>query len=408
MNSWRMLPGEAWRAMVVNPLRTGLTVLGIVIGVAAVVLMLAVGEGARLTVSQSIASMGSDLFIVLSGASTSGGLRFGSGSSPTLTLSDSAALARLPTVKSVAPVSSSTAQLAYGAANWSTVVYGTTPEYLEVRDWGLESGQSFTAVDQRRAARVVLLGQTVARNLFGGEEPVGRTIRIKNQPFQVVGLVEAKGQSLDGRDQDDSAFIPVSTAHSKLFGNPFPGTVRFIMVRARSAAEMGEAEEDITQLLRTRHRIAEKAENDFTVRNLSAAAQTAAATARVLSLMLGAIASISLLVGGIGIMNIMLVSVTERTREIGIRMAIGARRRDILRQFLLEAIGVCTLGGLVGVVLGVGGAWLLAQLAGMDAVVSAAAVALAFLFSAATGVFFGYYPARKAARMRPVEALRYE
>ena len=191
MNSWRMLPGEAWRAMVVNPLRTGLTVLGIVIGVAAVVLMLAVGEGARLTVSQSIASMGSDLFIVLSGASTSGGLRFGSGSSPTLTLSDSAALARLPTVKSVAPVSSSTAQLAYGAANWSTVVYGTTPEYLEVRDWGLESGQSFTAVDQRRAARVVLLGQTVARNLFGGEEPVGRTIRIKNQPFQVVGLVEA-------------------------------------------------------------------------------------------------------------------------------------------------------------------------------------------------------------------------
>ncbi len=278
MNSWRMLPGEAWRAMVVNPLRTGLTVLGIVIGVAAVVLMLAVGEGARLTVSQSIASMGSDLFIVLSGASTSGGLRFGSGSSPTLTLSDSAALARLPTVKSVAPVSSSTAQLAYGAANWSTVVYGTTPEYLEVRDWGLESGQSFTAVDQRRAARVVLLGQTVARNLFGGEAPVGRTIRIKNQPFQVVGLLEAKGQSLDGRDQDDSAFIPVSTAHSKLFGNPFPGTVRFIMVRARSAAEMGEAEEDITQLLRTRHRIAEKAENDFTVRNLSAAAQTACPT----------------------------------------------------------------------------------------------------------------------------------
>jgi putative ABC transport system permease protein len=394
--------------MAINPLRTGLTVLGIVIGVAAVVLMLAVGEGARQTVNQSIASMGSDLFIILSGASTSGGLRFGSGSVPTLTLGDAEAMERLPSLKAVAPVYSSNAQLAYGPSNWSTVVYGTTPEYLLVRSWHLEAGQAFGASEVRGAARVVLLGQTVARNLFGSENPVGRTLRIKSQPFLVVGLLEAKGQSLDGRDQDDTALVPVTTAQTKLFGNPFPGTVRFIMAQAGSAESMEEAEEDITQLLRARHRIAERAESDFTVRNLSATAQTAATAARALSVMLGAIASISLLVGGIGIMNIMLVSVTERTREIGIRMAIGARRRDILGQFLLEATVVCTLGGLAGVLLGVGGAWLLADLAGMDAVVSGSAVALAFLFSAATGVFFGYYPARKAALMRPVEALRYE
>jgi len=405
---WRALPGEAWRAMAINPLRTGLTVLGIVIGVAAVVLMLAVGEGARNTVNQSIASMGSDLFIILPGASTSGGLRMGAGSVPTLTLTDTEAIGRLPTLKAVAPVYTSNAQLGYGPSNWSTVVYGTTPEYLGVRDWQLASGQPFTAADVRRAARVVLIGQTVASNLFGAEDPVGKTLRIKNVPFLVVGLLETKGQSLDGRDQDDTAIIPVKTAQTKLFGNPFPGTVRFIMAQARSAAEMDVAEEDITQLLRVRHRIAERAENDFTVRNLSATAQTAAIAARALSLMLGAIASISLLVGGIGIMNIMLVSVTERTREIGIRLAIGARRRDILGQFLLEATVVCALGGLAGVLLGVGGAWLVADLAGMDAVVSGRAVALAFLFSAATGVFFGYYPARKAALMRPVEALRYE
>ena len=405
---WRALPGEAWRAMAINPLRTGLTVLGIVIGVAAVVLMLAVGEGARNTVNQSIASMGSDLFIILPGASTSGGLRMGAGSVPTLTLTDTEAIGRLPTLKAVAPVYTSNAQLGYGSSNWSTVVYGTTPEYLGVRDWQLASGQPFTAADVRRAARVVLIGQTVASNLFGTEDPVGKTLRIKNVPFLVVGLLETKGQSLDGRDQDDIAVIPVKTAQTKLFGNPFPGTVRFIMAQARSAAEMDVAEEDITQLLRVRHRIAERAENDFTVRNLSATAQTAAIAARALSLMLGAIASISLLVGGIGIMNIMLVSVTERTREIGIRLAIGARRRDILGQFLLEATVVCALGGLAGVLLGVGGAWLVADMAGMDAVVSGRAVALAFLFSAATGVFFGYYPARKAALMRPVEALRYE
>jgi putative ABC transport system permease protein len=327
---------------------------------------------------------------------------------PTLTLGDAEAMERLPSLKAVAPVYSSNAQLAYGPSNWSTVVYGTTPEYLLVRSWHLEAGQAFGASEVRGAARVVLLGQTVARNLFGSENPVGRTLRIKSQPFLVVGLLEAKGQSLDGRDQDDTALVPVTTAQTKLFGNPFPGTVRFIMAQAGSAESMEEAEEDITQLLRARHRIAERAESDFTVRNLSATAQTAATAARALSVMLGAIASISLLVGGIGIMNIMLVSVTERTREIGIRMAIGARRRDILGQFLLEATVVCTLGGLAGVLLGVGGAWLLADLAGMDAVVSGSAVALAFLFSAATGVFFGYYPARKAALMRPVEALRYE
>jgi putative ABC transport system permease protein len=394
--------------MALNRLRTGLTVLGIVIGVGAVVMMLGVGEGARQTVSQSISSMGSHLFIVLSGASTSGGLRTGSGTVPTLTLGDAEALARLPTLGAVAPVLPNTAQLVSGSANWSTVVYGTTPEYLAVRDWSLASGPGFGAADVRSAARVAVLGQTTSTNLFGEEDPVGRTVRIKNMPFRVVGLLERKGQSLDGRDQDDIALVPVSSAQSKLFGNPFPGTVRFFMVEARSGDEMAEAEEDITQLLRSRHRIPEKGENDFTVRNLAATAQAAAVSARALSLMLGAIASISLLVGGIGIMNIMLVSVTERTREIGVRMAVGARRRDILQQFLLEAVIICTVGGLAGVLLGVGGAWLVAQLAGMDVVVRVEAMLLAFGFAAATGIFFGYYPARRAAHLRPVEALRYE
>jgi putative ABC transport system permease protein len=394
------LPAEAWRAMGLNRLRTGLTMLGMVIGVGAVVLMLAVGDGARYTVNEQIRAMGSNLFIILSGASTSSGVRMGSGSKPTITISDAEALAKLPTLDGVAPVQSETAQLAYGASNWSAQVYGVTPEYLRVRDWAIESGVGISDTDVRSAARVV--------ELFGVEDPVGKTVRIKSLPFTVIGVAAEKGQSLSGRDQDDIAFVPLTTAQSKLFGVPFPGTVRFMMVRAKSNELMDEAEADIKQSLRQRHRLAERDEDDFTVRNLSSTAETAATTARILTVMLGTIASISLLVGGIGIMNIMLVSVTERTREIGIRMAVGARRRDILLQFLLEAILICTIGGLTGVLLGIGGAWLVSDLAGMAVVVSGAAILLAFAFSAATGIFFGYYPAHKAARLQPVEALRYE
>ena len=402
------IPAEALRAMSLNGLRTILTMLGMIIGVAAVVLMLAIGQGAQHTVNQSIASMGSNLFIILSGASTSGGLRMGAGSVPTLTFADAQALAKIPTLKAVAPVYPGTAQLAYGANNWSTAVSGTTPEFMEVRNWTLESGHPFEDSDVRGATRVVVLGKTVAQSLFGDEDPTGKTIRIKNLPFLVIGMLAPKGQSLDGRDQDDIAIVPVTTAQRKLFGNQFPGTVRYISVQAKSAEVMEEAEREMIQVLRQRHRLAEDAENDFMLRNLTAVAQSAAGSAQAMSFMLGAIASISLLVGGIGIMNIMLVSVTERTREIGIRMAIGARRRDILLQFLLEALMICIAGGLAGVLLGVGGAWAVASFADMAVVVSTSSILLSFAFAAATGVFFGFYPARRAAGLKPVEALRYE
>ncbi|TCS73084.1 putative ABC transport system permease protein [Sulfuritortus calidifontis] len=402
------LLAESLRAMAMNRLRTALAMLGMVIGVAAVVLMLAVGRGAQLAVEQSIASMGSNLFIVLSGASTSGGLRTGAGTIPTLTLNDAEAIAQLPSVKAAAPVFQGSAQMVYGANNWSTVVYGSTPAFFEVRGWSFAAGHGFDHSDVRGATRVVVLGKTVAQNLFGDEDPVGKMVRIRNSPYRVVGLLEAKGQSLDGRDQDDTAMVPVTTAQRKLFGNPFPGTVRFISVQAVSSQMMEEAEREMTQLLRQRHRLGERAENDFTIRNLTASAEAEAASAKAMSFMLGAIASISLLVGGIGIMNIMLVSVTERTREIGIRMAVGARRRDILVQFLLEAVIICVAGGLIGVLLGVGGAWLMSATAGMTVVVTLGSILLAFAFAAGIGIFFGFYPARRGAGLSPVEALRYE
>ncbi len=400
--------GEAWVAMGANRLRTFLTMLGMVIGVSAVILMLAVGQGAQKQVQDSIASMGSNLFVVLSGSVTSGGVRMGGGATPTLTLADAQALEELPGITAVAPSSPGTAQLVYGPNNWSTQVIGTSPSYLTVRDWTLSAGFPFTDSDVRSATRVALIGQTVAQNLFGEDDPVGKNMRIRGSPYVVLGVLAPKGQSLDGRDQDDTVLIPVTTAQRKLFGGQFIGTVRFMTVQAESAEAMPALEKSMTELLRQRHRIREGADPDFMVRNLTAVAATAAATAQVMSLMLGAIASISLLVGGIGIMNIMLVSVTERTREIGIRMAIGARQRDILIQFLLEAIIISVVGCFVGVVLGVGGAMLVQQLANMTVVVTASSVMLAFAVAATVGVFFGYYPARKAAGMRPIDALRYQ
>ena len=407
MNPFSTL-GEAWRALGANRMRTALTMLGMIIGVAAVVLMLAIGEGARQNVNRSVQSMGSNLFVVMSGSTSTGGLRGGSGSAPTVTLKDAEAIGKLPSVAASAPVSTSNTQVVFRANNWSTQIAGVTPEYFSARSWVMEQGDALSETDVRNAARNAIVGQTVIKNLFGDDNPVGKTIRIKNLPFLVTGTLEPKGQSLDGRDQDDTVLVPITTAQSKLFGNPYPGTVRFISVQAKSADGMDEAEEDMKQLLRQRHRIQPGAEDDFSVRNLAAAAQTASAAAQALSMMLGAIGSISLLVGGIGIMNIMLVSVTERTREIGVRMAIGARRRDILLQFLLEAVIMSIIGGLIGVALGVWGAYGAAMGLGMEVELSGRAMLLAFGVAAATGIFFGFYPARRAASLRPVEALHYE
>ncbi len=399
---------EALRALRQNRLRTGLTMLGMIIGVAAVVLMLSIGQGARTKINETIAAMGSNLFIVVPGATSSGGFSFGSGSVRTLTINDSHAIADLPSVGATSPVVTGTVQLNYAAKNWSTIITGTTPNYFTVGNWKMESGAVFTESDLRSAARVVILGSVTAKNLFGDEDPIGKTIRITNRPFQVVGVLMAKGQSLTGRDQDDTVIIPITTSERQITGSQFPGSIRYMLVQGKSASDMDIAEIEITQLLRQRHRIAKGKENDFTVRNLTAIADVATDAAKVMSIVLGAIASVSLLVGGIGIMNIMLVSVTERTREIGIRMAIGANQRAILTQFLLEAIMICVMGGLIGLLLGIGGAWLVSRFADMLIVITLGMVGLAFLFASAVGIFFGFYPAKKAASLKPVDALRYE
>ncbi len=400
--------GEAWQAMGANRLRTFLTMLGMVIGVGSVVLMMAVGQGAEESVKQSINAMGSNLFIVLSGSSTSGGARSGSGNASTLTVNDANAIGELDGVGNVAPISMGNAQVVFGGNNWSTSIMGTTATYLDIRAWDLDDGYVFSDSDMRSATRVALIGKTVVENIFGDINPIGKTIRIKQNPFVVLGVLKDKGQSLDGRDQDDTIIIPLTTAQRKILGNQFAGSVRQIMVQAVSPEAMTMVEQNINGLLKQRHNIREGADNDFNVRNLTAVANSAAETTRTMSLLLGAIASVSLLVGGIGIMNIMLVSVTERTREIGIRMAIGAREGDILLQFLLEAIVISVIGCLIGLFIGITGAMLVNKLTQAAVVISGYSVMIAFAVAASVGIFFGFYPARKAARMNPIEALRYQ
>ena len=400
--------GEAWRAMGANRMRTFLTMLGMVIGVGSVVLMMAVGQGAQESVKQSINAMGSNLFIVLSGSSTSGGARSGSGNTSTLTVADANAIAELDGVSNVAPISMGNAQVVYGNTNWSTSIIGTTPSYLDIRVWELADGYVFSKSDMRSATRVALVGKTVVDNIFGDTDPIGKTIRIKQNPFVVLGVLKRKGQSLDGRDQDDTIIMPLTTAQRKILGNQFVGSVRQVMVQANTPELMPMVEQNINSLLKQRHSIREGADNDFNVRNLTAVANSAAETTRTMSLLLGAIASVSLLVGGIGIMNIMLVSVTERTREIGIRMAIGARERDILLQFLLEAIVISVIGCFIGLILGISSAVLVNIITQAAVVISGYSVMIAFAVAASVGIFFGYYPARKAARMNPIEALRFQ
>jgi len=399
----------ALRALLVNKMRSSLTMLGIIIGVSAVIAMIAVGSGAKARIAEQIASMGSNLLIVLSGSSTSGGLRSGTGTVPTLTVDDAKAiLIEIPAVKYVAPSIGGVAQVVFGNQNWSTIVNGTTPEVLEIRDWPLVSGRPFTQQDVDGATKVCLLGQTVVDNLFGGIDPIGQIVRIKKVPFTVIGVLAPKGQSTWGQDQDDTIFVPLTTAQKRLFGMQFPGMVRLIAVQAREPELMKDVENQINDLLRQRHRIQPKQDNDFSVRNLTEIMATAEQSADVMSYLLGAIASISLIVGGIGIMNIMLVSVTERTREIGIRIAVGAKGRDILLQFLIESLVLSLIGGTVGIGIGVVGTLILSSFTQWPTLFSINAILLAFLFSGSVGVFFGFYPARKASMLNPIEALRYE
>jgi putative ABC transport system permease protein len=399
----------AFKALGRNKMRSGLTMLGIIIGVGAVIAMIAIGSGAKARIQEQIASMGSNLLIILSGSATSGGFRWGSGSVPTLTVEDAKAIANeLSAVKYAAPVQQGITQVVFGNQNWSTVTFGTTPEALLIRDWFTVRGRSLTQADVDGAAKVCLLGQTVVENLFGEMDPVGQVVRIKKFPFTVVGVLADKGQTTWGQDQDDVVYVPLTTGQRLLFGQQFPGMVRSISVQATGPDTMKAAEEQITQLLRQRHRLRANQDNDFFVRNLTEAFSTAEESARVMSILLGAIASISLLVGGIGIMNIMLVSVTERTREIGIRMAVGARGRDILWQFLVEALVLSLLGGVIGIILGVGASQIISDIFKWPTLISIQALLLSFSFSGGVGIFFGFYPARKAAQMDPIEALRYE
>lgn len=399
----------SFKALKRNKMRSALTMLGIIIGVGAVIAMIAVGAGAREKIASQISSMGSNLIMVLPGATTAGGVRMGSGTQPTLTLNDAEAIQKeCPAVSEVAPILNGVAQVVHGSQNWATGVIGTTPGMLTVREWPLDSGRPFTQQDVRNATKVCLIGKTVVDNLFGDDDPIGKVVRIKKVPFTVIGVLSVKGQSPQGQDQDDAIHVPVTTAQKKLFGTAFPGMVRTIMVKAKSTGDLASAEKQIIELLRQRHHIGQKQENDFTVRNLTQAMQTAEQSANVMGLLLGSIASVSLLVGGIGIMNIMLVSVTERTREIGIRMAIGAKTWDIRLQFIIEAMTLSLIGGIAGIIAGISSSKLISMFAGWTTIVSPFSILLAFGFSGLVGIFFGFYPAYKASLLDPIEALRYE
>ncbi|MEK9719686.1 MAG: ABC transporter permease [Quisquiliibacterium sp.] len=412
--SWLSTLRVALNALRVNKLRSALTMLGIIIGVAAVITMIAVGAGAQARVEEQIQSLGANVMIILPGSTTSSGIRLGAGAAQTLTEDDARAISAEIDEVIAAPVLRGSGQLVAGNMNWSTQIYGATSDYFEVREWKILAGRVFEPNEQMGAAKVAIIGQTTARQLFGEEmapeEVVDQSIRVRRVPMRIVGVLDRKGQSSYGQDQDDVLFVPLSTARNRLFGTP-QGRLRrvsTIMIKVADGAEMQLAQEKIRALLRQRHRRQAGSDDDFTIRNLTEMLQAREASSRVLSMLLAAVASVSLLVGGIGIMNIMLVSVTERTREIGLRMAVGARGRDILTQFLIEAVTLSLIGGLIGVALGMAGSYAIGNFAGWRTETQPAAVLLAVGFAGLVGVFFGFYPARKASRLLPIDALRYE
>ncbi|MBK5276400.1 MAG: ABC transporter permease [Desulfuromonadales bacterium] len=399
----------AVRALRINKMRSFLTMLGIIIGIASVIAMVAIGAGAESIISQQISSMGSNLILVIPGSAKTGGVQMGPGAVPTLVSDDGRAIkSECPSVEAAAPNIRVGSQIVYANQNWATQITGVTPDFLVVRDWKLASGRPLTQSDVDGATKNCIIGKTIVKELFGSVDPLDKVIRVRKVPFRVIGVLKKKGQSPQGTDQDDVVLIPLSTAQRKVFGSPFPNAVGAIIVKARHKGVINRAEAEITALLRQRHHISAKKDDDFTVKNLSELLAVATTSSRTMSLLLGSVASISLIVGGIGIMNIMLVSVTERTREIGIRMAVGAREKDILLQFLTEAVFLTLLGGIVGIGVGVAGATVVSKVFTWPTLVSANAIVVAVVFSGAVGIFFGFYPARKAASLNPIDALRYE
>jgi putative ABC transport system permease protein len=402
---------SALSAIMANALRSLLTMLGIVIGVAAVIAMVAIGSGARNLVDSQIRSLGANLAIVTPGNVTQGGARLGAGAASSLTDEDAQAIRReVDGVVAAAPFVQGGAQVVAGGSNWGTRIYGVDLDWFSAREWDVADGRTFDPEEVRRGDIVIILGQTVARNLFGEADPLDQVVRVRNVPFRVIGVMAPKGQSAFGQDQDDVIFVPLDAGRRRVIGRNYAkdGSVGSIFVKFANEEDIEPGIESMTQLLRQRHRITGEQEDDFSIRNLTEIANTASASANTLSMLLAAVAAVSLLVGGIGIMNIMLVSVTERTREIGLRLAVGARPRDILSQFLIEATTLSTIGGALGIGLGAGAAYLVARLAGWPSLVSTDAIAMAVGFSALVGIFFGFYPARRAARLNPIEALRRE